>query len=385
MSGIWPTFRANAQRTGSLDPNDSGPANPRILWRFRCPRGSRIYASPAVVGGEVIFVATQSLPIGDIINCVYRVDATTGRLIQSVDLPRAGVSSPAVRGPMVYFSAKATTRTVLVACGSSTAGPHGRRFIRHAEPRQSSPARMDRGCYFGDGDDGIFALEVTDDGTAAILARRRRSCGREPARRRRAVFAGSIGEADQSPAVCHGADSGRVRWRVPMPLPVITAHRGRCRPAVRGLGNGKLDHDADRPAGALWCLDAATGNRQWVVTTTGSLYASPACRGPHVFIAGGDGQCQCLRQSDGQPVWQTPLRHAHRRRTHREWRRHVRPVAGRLAVVRFDAAAGHIVWRFDAVEEYAPGRDVHASPVLASGRIYLAAGNYLFCVGDRRE
>jgi outer membrane protein assembly factor BamB len=127
-----------------------------------------------------------------------------------------------------------------------------------------------------------------------------------------------------------------------------------------------------------------TGERRWRVSTTAGHYAGPVCYREHVFIVGGDGLCQCLRQTGGGRVWQTPLGQ----------RILASPIVsggamfvvtqdGRL--VKLDAATGRIVWQFDEIEEYVSGRDAHASPILHGGRIYLAAGGRLFCIGDRGE
>ena len=150
------------------------------------------------------------------------------------------------------------------------------------------------------------------------------------------------------------------------------------------LSNGKLNRDADQPAGAVWCVDAATGERLWEIATAAGQYAGPVCYDRHVFIAGGNGLCQCLRQNDGGPVWQTPLGQ----------RIVASPIVsggamfvmtqdGRL--VKLDAATGRIVWDFDDIDEYVLNRDAHASPILHGGRIYLAAGGRVFCIGDRGE
>jgi outer membrane protein assembly factor BamB len=160
-------------------------------------------------------------------------------------------------------------------------------------------------------------------------------------------------------------------------------------PAIDGgriffaLSNGKLNRDADRPAGAVFCADARTGERLWEVATSAGLYASPVCRSDHVFVGGGDGLCQCLRQSDGGVVWKTPLGQ----------RVVASPIVSGGAVLvltergllaRLDAATGRVVWRFDEMEEYVTGAAVYASPILVRGRVYVCAGGHLFCIGDRQ-
>ena len=387
-TGEWRTFRANPERTGSLDPADAGPARPQILWQFRCPGDARINASPAVVGGEVIFVANLADPTsGQQTNRLYRLDASTGRLLGGIDLPRAGISSPAVRGPLVvvgegYHQDRDCRLLVLDRRSGAVVGTFS--TTSHVE---SSPTLGDGRVYFGAGEDGVYSAELKDDGelrpvwhvagahvdSAPLLAGGR-------------IFAGAvIGDTGQTPALLAiDATTGNVLWRTAAPLSAIAA------PAFNGgrvffaLGNGKLNRDADRPAGALWCLDAATGERLWRVETPGSLYGSPACSADRVFVAGGDGLCQCLRQSDGGRVWQTPLAR--------------RVVAGPIVsggamyvitanglLVRLEAATGRIAWQFDELEELAAAGDVDASPVLTGGHIYMAAGGYLLCVGDPRR
>ena len=163
--GLWPTFRGSPQRTGSLDPTDGGPSRPRILWRFRCSGDARLYASPALAGDEIIAVATQTHPAGGLFNCVYRVDIASGRLIHRLDLPRAGVSSPAVRGPLVvlgegYHEDQSCHLRILDRRSGTAVGSFATQS--HVE---SSPALDGSHVYFGAGDDGVFGVELAEDGT----------------------------------------------------------------------------------------------------------------------------------------------------------------------------------------------------------------------------
>ncbi|HEY1377463.1 MAG TPA: PQQ-binding-like beta-propeller repeat protein [Gemmataceae bacterium] len=386
-TGDWPTFRGDVQRTGSLDPADAGPARPHVLWRARVPGGGRLYASPAAAGGEVVVVATQTNAAGGLFNRVARLDAASGRLVHTLDLPRAGVSSPAVRGPLVvlgegYHQDGDCRLRVLDRRSGTEVGSFPTRS--HVE---SSPALDGLRVYFGAGDDGLFAVELADDGSVRQLWHvGGYHVDSPPLVAGGTVFAGSIaGDNGERPALLAvDAMTGAVRWAVPVPLSAIAAPAGDDRRVVFALSNGKLNRDADRPAGAVWCVDAVTGGRLWQLTTDAGLYATPVCAGGNVFVAGGDGLCRCLRLSDGKELWQTPLGE----------RVVASPVVSGGAVfvvtqsglvVKLDAATGREVWRFDDLEELAPAGDVHASPVLAGGRLYVAAGGYLVCVGDRGE
>lgn len=388
-TGLWPTFHGDAARTGSLDPSDAGPSRPRVLWRYRCPGDSRLYASPAVAGGEVIVAATRTHPTGRLINTLLRLDTDTGRFVGGLDLPRAGISSPAVRGPLVvlgegYHEDQSCRLRVVDRRSGATVG-----WVPTASHVESSPTLNDGRAYFGAGEDGVYGVQI--NGLGAVVGKALwqvtgHHVDASPLVADGTVFVGSIpGDANPHPAVLAiDASTGAVRWTKPTPLPVIAA------PAFDGgrlfvaLSNGKLNRDAERPAGAAWCLDPATGDRLWEFRTSAGLYASPVCYGQRVYLAGGDGVCRCLRQADGGQVWEASL----------GGRVVATPIVSGGAVfvltelgllTRLDAVTGQVVWRFDAVEEYVVDHDAHASAVLADSRIYLAAGGHVFCIGDRRE
>jgi outer membrane protein assembly factor BamB len=359
---------------------------PRILWQFRCPGDSRLYASPALAGGELIAVANRTHATGGLVNTLFRLDAATGRLVGGLDLRRAGVSSPAVRGPLILVGEgyhEDNLCNLRIVDRRSGISVNSFPTASHVE---SSPALDGPRVVFGAGDDGVFGVELTDDGALRQLWHVEGDhVDASPLVADGTAFVGSTGESDRPPVVLAiDAVSGAGRWRTPTPLPVIAA------PAFDGgrlfvaLSNGKLDRDADRPAGAVWCLDPATGHRLWDRPMTSGMYASPVCQWGCLYVAGGDGACRCLRQSDGSQVWESPLGD--------------RVVAGPIVsggamfvltqsgvLVRLDAATGQVAWRFDQIEEYVAGHDAHASPVLADGCIYVAAGGHVFCIADRRE
>jgi outer membrane protein assembly factor BamB len=387
-TGAWPMFRGEGQRTGSINPADSGPARPHVRWRFQCRGDARVYASPALAGGELLVVANQSDPTGGrMFNRLYRLDAGTGALVHSLDLPRAGISSPVVRGSLVllgegYHQDRDCRLLVVDRRAGAVVGA-----VATASHVESSPALDGDRAYFGAGDDGVYGVEVGPDGRPQLLWH----AGGDHVDAALlvvggTVFAGSVpGEATRPPSLfALDAATGTEKWRVPTPLAALSAPAFDAGRVFVALGNGTLDRDADRPAGAVWCLDPATGHRHWEVSLPASVYAGPACRDGRVYVARGDGVCLGLRQSDGGTVWETPAGG--------------RVVAGPIVsggamfvlteqgvLTKLDAATGRVVWRFDDLEELAPDPDVQASPVLAGGRIYLAVGGKVVCVGDRGD
>jgi outer membrane protein assembly factor BamB len=388
MSDDWPTFRFDARRTGSTDAADAGPKLPHVLWRFRCPGDARLYASPVVVGSEIIAIATQSDPTGGrLFNRLYRLDATSGKLIGSIELPRAGISSPAVRGPLVivgegYHEDRDCHLRVVDRRSGTVVGS-----LPTTSHVESSPALDGNKVYFGAGEDGVIGIELTDEGLPRPLWHRRGDhVDASPAVAGGAVYVGSVtGDAGQSPVLIDlDLATGGEIWRVPTALPAIAAPAVDSDRVYFALGNGKLNRDAERPAGALWCLSTKTGERLWEVRSPASLYASPVCSDKRVVIARGDGIIQCLHQVDGREDWQASV----------GGRVVSGPVVSGGAVyvlaesgllVRLDATTGRERWRFSDLEEAAPAGDVRASPVLAGGRLFVAVGGYLFCIGDRGE
>jgi outer membrane protein assembly factor BamB len=387
-TGEWPTFRGNNQRTGAIDADDSGPAEPRIVWRFRLPQPGDLHASPAAAGETIVFAAAHATPARDrMFSRLYCVHGRSGKLSQSIDLPRAGISSPAVHGSLVALGEgfhedrecrlRVVDRQTGTVVGSFATTSHV----------ESSPALDGTRAYFGAGDDGIYAVELGDGRSPRQLWHvEGYHVDAGPLVAGETVYVGSV-EGDRQGDLCLlalDAASGAVRWKRRVTLPAIAA------PAIDGgrvfftLSNGKLNRDADKPAGAVYCADARTGERLWEVATSAGLYASPVCRAGHVFVVAGDGICQCLRQSDGGVVWNTPLGQ----------RVVASPIVGRGAMLvltergllaMLDTASGRILWRFDGLEEYVTGGSVYASPILVRGRVYVCAGGHLFCIGDRRE
>jgi outer membrane protein assembly factor BamB len=387
-TGDWPTFRGSPQRTGSIDADDPGATEPRIVWRYRLPQPGDIHASPAAAGDAIICAAAHATATGDrTFGRLYCVHPRSGKLLQSIDVPRSGISSPAVRGPLVILGEGfhedqdcrlriADRRTGSVVASFPTAS--------HVE---SSPALDGARVYFGAGDDGIYGVDLGDGHSPRQLWHvEGYHVDAGPLVAGETVYTGSV-EGDRFRVLCLlaiDAASGAIRWKRPITLPSMAAPAIDSARVFFTLSNGKLNRDAEKPAGAVYCADARTGEWIWEVATSAGQYATPVCWKERVFVAGGDGVCRCLRQHDGGEDWQTPLGQ----------RVVASPVVsgGAMMVlteqgqlVKLDAASGRILWKFEGMEQYVTSGDVYASPILAHGRVYVCAGGHLFCIGDHRE
>ena len=74
-----------------------------------------------------------------------------------------------------------------------------------------------------------------------------------------------------------------------------------------GLGNGKLNRSAEEPAGALLCLDVATGRRLWRCDVGDMVFGTPAVAGDRVNFTSRDRHCYSLDCRDGRLLWKKHL------------------------------------------------------------------------------
>jgi outer membrane protein assembly factor BamB len=404
----WPTFRGIAARLGAASPDDAGLASkPDVLWIFD-PRERKgrvhFHSSPTVVDGQLYIGAlheVSTLSEGYVYCVNARYDAN--RPLESETPVRAGdllwrfnaggtlkpvFSSPSVADGRVFigegYHQDAACR---LFCLDATSGDRVAWSFATQSHVESSPTIAGDAVFLGAGDDGLFCVAAAAAG------------GGEPPAPDVRWHVENI-HVDASPAVADGrvivgtavgdvhretlvlaldAATGRELWRSPTPLPVPAS------PAIEGdrvfvgLGNGKVDYDADDPAGSVWCLDAASGSKRWEFRTTKAVLATPAVSGGRVFVGSRDERCYCLNANTGEAVWSvsagapivaSPVVAGG----------HVCIVTTTGIVLCLDAVTGVETWRF---EIDVPNADLFASSVLVGGRLYVAAGGKVYCLGSR--
>jgi outer membrane protein assembly factor BamB len=267
---------------------------------------------------------------------------------------------------------------------------------------ESSPCVAAGKVFFGAGDDGVYCLDAATgkevwhfqdgvhvDASPAVVEGR--------------VYLGSgVGDAYQKLQLfCLDAATGAAVWRREADLPSWaepTVSRGQ---VFFGLGNGNfLFSDATKPAGALLCVDAATGKPAWRYDVPDGVLTKPAVDFQRVAFGARDGHCYALDRSDGKLLWKhdlgspvvaspTPAPCPCCAGTAALY---VASSTGQLECL--DPATGEKRWAYDI--EGAPAQ-VLASPALADfrtaegkrRRLYLGAGTnggttpVLICLEDR--
>ncbi len=401
----WPTFHGNSARTGTALASDRGPDDPHILWTFD-PRERKgritLHSSPCVVGGQV-YIGAMHQVLGLAQGFLYCVNAEDGR--------QAGDHPLALGGRIWTFSADNSLLPVF----SSPTAVDGRLYIGEgyhqnsgcrlfcldaqnadrvlwskatASHVESTPTVDGSRIYFGAGDDGVRCLDSAQmqtgpDGEVpkTLWHVTGMHVDSSPTLQGGRLFAGSVvGDVYQEIcALAIDADTGKVAWKVPAPVPLAGAPAAAEGRVYFPMASGKLNEDSDAPDGRLWCLSAADGNRQWEFRAAGGILGSPVLSESLVFCASRDHYCYALesatgrvawKQDLGEPVVTTPIVSG--------GRVFVLTIGGSL--VAMNANSGDVLWRFDDIRT--DDGDVFSSPVLVAGRLYAASGGKLYCIGD---
>ena len=391
VAAEWPTFRGNEARTGSLDPADPGPKAPVILWTFNPgERKGRVvfHSSPTVVDGQVYVgglheVLTQA---DGVLYCIDARATAPGALIWRFTAGgtlKPVYSSPTVAGGRVYVGeGYHQDHDCRLLCLDARRGDEALWTSATASHVESTATIANGRIFLGAGDDGVIALRAAASGEPLRLWQAgKMHVDASPLVVGDRLYVGSVvGDAYQELAILAvDARDGKPLWKVPSPLPVPDALAHADGRVFAGLGNGKFDQDADRPAGALWCLDAATGQRLWEAKAGAGVLGTPALMGSSVVFGSRDRSCRAVAQRDGKPLWRvdaggpivaSPIAAG--------GKVYVLTVEGRLACL--DGATGRQLWHL-ALD--VPDADAYSSPMLAGGRLYVAVGGKVLCLGDR--
>lgn len=274
-----------------------------VRWRFEA--GSPIHSSPAVHNGRVYF--------GDRANRVYAVDLRTGRLRWTTE---TGTDAPWEWGHegWDYYTSSPLPVGDLVIVGSGDgnvyafdagSGEERWRFATGGRVR-ASPAVGDSLVFIGSTDGRLYALDLSSgaerwvydtegvEHNAAEFGFDRRSIQSTAALDSTRLYFGS---RDGGLYALDRA-TGRLDWRWTQGTSWIVAS-----PAVNdgtvcvGGSDGQY----------FMCVNAATGEELWRISTGARAFSSPAVSGDVLFVGTHAGHLMAVARADGEVRWRLPL------------------------------------------------------------------------------
>jgi len=331
----------------------SAPA-PKILWTYEAQQRGGFVAAPWVQG-ETIFasaVLTQGLRLA---GGLYAINPADGKMKWSFlgnGSMRPTASAPVRVGDRVFVGEGMHANFVCnLYCLNANNGEAIWKF-QTGDHIESTPSVVQDRVYFGAGNDGVYALNTANGekvwqfnadlhiDASPFVANGKLFVGSGPSRRYKTLQ-----------VVALDISNGKPLWRAPVAIPAWGSPRVDQGRVYVGLGNGRMTEAVkppETPAGALLCLDEATGkelwqfrardavfqqptiagNRVYIGSRDGSLYvidavsgkvhyevaigsaiiAPPTVDGDRVYVVTLNGLLKCLNVADGQPIWELDIR-----------------------------------------------------------------------------
>ena len=323
LAGIgFSTTLLSESSGGGVTEDEGGPY--RVAWRFRPPVDRCWMASSPVVDGDRVYIGVVFPSAFKGSGAVYCVDRKTGKEMwmfnEGGDMKDV-FSSPCLADGRLYigegFHQHADCK---LYCLDAATGAKLWDFATGSHT-ESTPCVAAGKVYFGAGDDGLYCLDAATgkeqwhlkglhvDANPLVIGNR--------------LYGGSgIGDAYKETVLfCLDADTGKEHWRMPTDLPVWGMAAVLDEHIYAGIGNGNFQMSADKPAGAVLCLETATGKRSLALR----------CPGRRAWRA-----CRSIRTASGSPraigtaiVWIARTAGGAGRRTSavRFWRRRFSPRA----------------------------------------------------------
>jgi outer membrane protein assembly factor BamB len=363
------------------------------VWVFMPPqRGGMIVSSCLKEGGRV-YVAAAHKQGAQFFGTLYCLDARTGKIVWAFDDDgdmKQVFSTPCIADGRLYVGEGFhENKACKLYCLEARTGKKLWDFATDSHT-ESSPCVAGGKVFFGAGDDGVYCLDAasgkklwqypgkegdtapTTGGGPGLKSGRRLKLhvDASPLVAAGRLYVGSGIDRDAEdpgdPALfCLDAATGKKRWLVALGRRDLPAWGS---PALAdgqvffGVGNGDIFQDTkgEKPAGAVVCVEAATGKELWRHRVGGGVLKKPAVDRYHVYFGSRDGHCHCVERQRGRLRWKKDLGSAvvaapalFRCPECGSARLYVMGSGGRLESL--DPATGYRYWTFDL------GRDSHLS------------------------
>jgi outer membrane protein assembly factor BamB len=365
-------FALTAALPGCLRTPATGPAVPavRLAWTFEPPARGAFCAGVLVEQRHVYAAAIEdgAFRPGTTVYCLERATRRVVWRFNDGGAMLHTISTPCLAGGRLYVGEgmHANFECKLYCLDAAT----GRKCWDFPADGhiESSPCVAGPTVLFGAGDDGLYSLNAITGkvrwhfegllhvDTSPVVAGGRVYAGSGISRRLR-----------RTEAFCLDARTGRPLWRTPTDLPVWGSPVVEGGQVFFGLGNGRLERSVDppaRPAGALLCLDAATGKVRWRCPAGDGVLVRPAVGARQAFFVSRDGCCYAVRRESGALAWKTdlggPLVAAPALAGDRLY---LVTRGGRVAALA--AEDGRILWSYDLADKTHTDPRMYSAPVAA--------------------
>jgi outer membrane protein assembly factor BamB len=230
----------------------------------------QVISAPALADGK-IFIGEG---FHDDPNCkVYALDFETGMKIWERPTTSQTESSPVVRGGKVFTGAGNDGFVCLDGARGDVVWQFPPKDYKGRLLRFGAGAAVDLSQVFVG--TGVDRNEKTDKGETAFF--------------------------------CLDAETGKQIWKTPMPLPVWAAPLIKRDRVFVAVGNGDVFSDDEKPAGAVFALDPATGSILWRRDLPNGVLEKPEFKSGLVYVGCRDGRCYAIDAGTGEIRWSRDL------------------------------------------------------------------------------
>jgi outer membrane protein assembly factor BamB len=371
--GFCATFLNESSAAGVTGDESDAPGRGwqyHVAWRFRPPVERCWIASSPTVEGDHVYIGVVLASAFRSSGAVYCVDRRTGKEIwmfnDGGDMKDV-FSSPCVADGRVYigegFHQHADCK---LYCLDAATGKKLWEFGTRSHT-ESSPCVADGKVYFGAGDDGLYCLDAATgqekwhlsglhvDANPLVIDNR--------------LYGGSgAGDAYKETVLfCLNADTGAEHWRMPVDLPVWGMPAVQGEYLYAGIGNGNFLESADKPAGAVLCLERSTGKRVWRYDVPDGVHVRVCVDARHIWFASRDQHCYCVDRRKGTLCWKKDLGSpilASPFLLSGTGESELYVAASDGPVSKLDPETGQIMWTFDVARDTEQRATVFSSPVV---------------------
>jgi outer membrane protein assembly factor BamB len=275
-----------------------------LVWSFPAEDKGNILARPVVSGDHVYVTVAMNGGGGDSRwGIVYCLDRTTGEkrwAFSDARQLRPVQGAPCLAGDRLYVGdGLADSPAGGLYCLDAALGTKHWHFPTNS-PIASDPCAADDRIFFTAGPEGVYCLDA-GSGAKVWQYDQVRADG-SPTLAGRHLYAGGTA-GGQNVLLCLEATTGQPVWRTEVALPLRAAPQCSGERVFAGLGNGTWTASADRPAGAVVCLHAATGRSLWQYDVADGVLAQPVVDPARVYFVSRDQHCYALDRGTGQVQW----------------------------------------------------------------------------------